>query len=89
MRAWSRSPRLLPSSIRTCSPLLTSVIPYTRAAAFPSQLGLRCLPRAAAEAPAGIELRHLRYFVALAGAGSYDGSPSHPAGDFGSLAAGP
>jgi DNA-binding transcriptional LysR family regulator len=29
-----------------------------------------CLPRAAAEAPQGIELRHLRYFVALADAGS-------------------
>jgi len=29
------------------------------------------LPRAAAEAPAGIELRHLRYFVALADAGSF------------------
>ena len=27
--------------------------------------------RAAAEAPAGIELRHLRYFVALADAGSF------------------
>src|ERR1700759_5123169 len=36
-----------------------------------AQLGPRCLPRAAAEAPAGIELRHLRYFVALADAGSF------------------
>ena len=35
------------------------------------QLGPGCLPRAAAEAPAGIELRHLRYFVALADAGSF------------------
>src|SRR6266699_552659 len=30
-----------------------------------------CLPRAAAEAPQGIELRHLRYFAALADAGSF------------------
>jgi DNA-binding transcriptional LysR family regulator len=36
-----------------------------------AQLGPDCLPRAAAEAPAGIELRHLRYFVALADAGSF------------------
>jgi len=36
-----------------------------------AQLGPGCLPRAAAEAPAGIELRHLRYFVALADAGSF------------------
>ena len=36
-----------------------------------AQLGPRCLPRAAAEATAGIELRHLRYFVALADAGSF------------------
>src|SRR6201995_1370603 len=36
-----------------------------------AQLGPRCLPRAGAEAPAGIELRHLRYFVALADAGSF------------------
>jgi len=39
-----------------------------------AQLGPSCLPRAAAavaEAPAGIELRHLRYFVALADAGSF------------------
>src|ERR1700751_5490186 len=36
-----------------------------------AQLGPRCLPRAAAAAPAGIELRHLRYFVALADAGSF------------------
>src|SRR5271154_4414680 len=35
------------------------------------QLGPGCPPRAAAEAPAGIELRHLRYFVALADAGSF------------------
>src|SRR3974377_1709802 len=36
-----------------------------------AQLGPDCLPRAAAEAPAGIELRHLRYFVTLADAGSF------------------
>src|ERR1700751_4929285 len=36
-----------------------------------AQLGPDCLPRAAAEGPAGIELRHLRYFVALADAGSF------------------
>ena len=36
-----------------------------------AQLGPDCLSRAAAEAPAGIELRHLRYFVALADAGSF------------------
>ena len=39
-----------------------------------AQLGPSCLPRAAAaaaDAPAGIELRHLRYFVALADAGSF------------------
>src|ERR1700688_4451803 len=36
-----------------------------------AQAGPRFLPRAAAEAPAGIELRHLRYFVALADAGSF------------------
>jgi DNA-binding transcriptional LysR family regulator len=35
------------------------------------QAGPGCLPRAAAEAPAGLELRHLRYFVALADAGSF------------------
>ncbi len=37
----------------------------------PAQLGPGCLSRVAAEAPAGIELRHLRYFVALADAGSF------------------
>src|SRR6202047_1521664 len=36
-----------------------------------AQAGPGLLPRAAAEAPAGIELRHLRYFVALADAGSF------------------
>src|SRR5712692_7133301 len=36
-----------------------------------AQAGSGCLPRAAAEAPPGIELRHLRYFVALADAGSF------------------
>ena len=36
-----------------------------------AQLGPSCLARATAEAPAGIELRHLRYFVALADAGSF------------------
>jgi len=39
-----------------------------------AQLGPSCPPRAAAaaaEAPAGMELRHLRYFVALADAGSF------------------
>src|SRR5271169_7125936 len=36
-----------------------------------AQRGPSCLPRATAEAPAGIELRHLRYFVALADAGSF------------------
>jgi DNA-binding transcriptional LysR family regulator len=36
-----------------------------------AQTGPGLLPRAAAEAPAGIELRHLRYFVALADAGSF------------------
>ncbi len=36
-----------------------------------AQLGPGCLPRAATEAPAGVELRHLRYFVALADAGSF------------------
>src|SRR6201982_3879450 len=42
-----------------------------------AQLGSSCLPRpaaavgAVAEAPAGIELRHLRYFVTLADAGSF------------------
>src|SRR6201982_4263356 len=42
-----------------------------------AQLGSSCLPRpaaavgAVAEAPAGIELRHLRYFVALADVGSF------------------
>src|SRR5271156_7048369 len=35
------------------------------------QAGPGCLPRAAAEAPAGLELRHLRYFVALADAGTF------------------
>src|SRR5580700_8687703 len=35
------------------------------------QAGPGCLPRAAAEAPSAIELRHLRYFVALADAGSF------------------
>jgi hypothetical protein len=33
-----------------------------------AQLGPSCLSQAAAEASAGIELRHLRYFVALADA---------------------
>src|SRR6202165_4054472 len=36
-----------------------------------AQAGPDCLPRAAADAPAAIELRHLRYFVALADAGSF------------------
>jgi DNA-binding transcriptional LysR family regulator len=36
-----------------------------------AQAGPGWLPRAVAEAPAGIELRHLRYFVALADAGSF------------------
>ena len=36
-----------------------------------AQVGPSLLPRATAEAPAGIELRHLRYFVALADAGSF------------------
>jgi len=36
-----------------------------------AQAGPGFLPRAAAEAPAGIELRHLRYFVAVADAGSF------------------
>jgi DNA-binding transcriptional LysR family regulator len=36
-----------------------------------AQAGPSLLPRAVAEAPAGIELRHLRYFVALADAGSF------------------
>ena len=36
-----------------------------------AQAGPGLLPRAATEAPAGIELRHLRYFVALADAGSF------------------
>ena len=36
-----------------------------------AQAGPSLLPRAAAEAPAGIELRHLRYFVAVADAGSF------------------
>jgi hypothetical protein len=36
-----------------------------------AQAGPRFLPRGAAEAPAGIELRHMRYFVALADAGSF------------------
>jgi DNA-binding transcriptional LysR family regulator len=36
-----------------------------------AQKGTGCLPRAGAEAPAGIELRHLRYFVALADTGSF------------------
>src|SRR6202021_4176835 len=35
------------------------------------QAGPGCLPRAAAKAPAALELRHLRYFVALADAGSF------------------
>ena len=35
------------------------------------QAGPDCLPLAAAEAPSSIELRHLRYFVALADAGSF------------------
>src|SRR5271154_3536561 len=33
--------------------------------------GPGCLPRAVAGAPAGLELRHLRYFVALADAGTF------------------
>jgi DNA-binding transcriptional LysR family regulator len=36
-----------------------------------AQAGPGYVPQAAAEAPAGIELRHLRYFVALADAGSF------------------
>jgi len=36
-----------------------------------TQTGPGLPPRAAAQAPAGIELRHLRYFVALADAGSF------------------
>ena len=36
-----------------------------------AQRGPRCLPRATGEAAADIELRHLRYFVALADAGSF------------------
>src|ERR1700692_4173680 len=36
-----------------------------------AQAGPGLLPRTVAEAPAGIELRHLRYFVALADAGSF------------------
>jgi DNA-binding transcriptional LysR family regulator len=36
-----------------------------------AQAGRGCLPRAVAEARPGIELRHLRYFVALADAGSF------------------
>ena len=49
MRAWSTSPRRsassrLRSSIRTCSSLLTSVTPYTRAAAFPASRFSRKLP---------------------------------------------
>src|ERR1700688_4383260 len=36
-----------------------------------AQAGPGLLPRAAAEAPAGIELRDLRYFVALADAGTF------------------
>ena len=36
-----------------------------------AQRGPGCLSRAAADAPAGVELRHLRYFVALAEAGSF------------------
>jgi DNA-binding transcriptional LysR family regulator len=35
------------------------------------KLGPGCLPRAAADTPAGIELRHLRYFVGLADAGNF------------------
>src|SRR5258708_9760162 len=36
-----------------------------------ARAGSDCLPLAAAEAPSSIELRHLRYFVALADAGSF------------------
>jgi len=36
-----------------------------------AQAGPGLLPRATAEAPTGVELRHLRYFVALADAGSF------------------
>jgi DNA-binding transcriptional LysR family regulator len=35
------------------------------------KVGPGCLPRAAADTPAGIELRHLRYFVGLADAGNF------------------
>ena len=36
-----------------------------------AQAGAVRLPRADAEAPQGLELRHLRYFVAVADAGSF------------------